>query len=327
LGAPDREGGSNPWPDVAWLLTYPNSGTGFTLLLTQVASGRSTGTNYGYELTNNGISYLNNPEFSRSINGPFKMSRRPLPSTYILTKTHCAGGHCDKCPPNEYVIDSQTFTKMCLTGHRNPLSDEKNAKEGGMAGDDIIQVRYAPQIVKKAVHLIRSPFDNVAARFHYVYELHKKKNTNVNDFPFQWNRDGFREYCKDLDTLYTKDEEKAFPGALVEIMKPVPCHVIFFKYLQWHNNAFSTTQLLNINTLVIHYEDYKGDMFRPTLSRLLDFLELPDTGRIKEFHTESNYEDFYTNEERIAIMSFVDHMGSEDTKRALERYFDRSLSR
>lgn len=58
-------------PHIAWLMSFPNSGTSYTLRLVQTS-------------------------------GPYlrQQTANELPKTYILTKTHC-GGRCVHCIPGE----------------------------------------------------------------------------------------------------------------------------------------------------------------------------------------------------------------------------------
>jgi hypothetical protein len=47
IGLPQEEDG--PWPKVAWLMSFPNSGTSYTMHMTQFASAQSAASNYGDE--------------------------------------------------------------------------------------------------------------------------------------------------------------------------------------------------------------------------------------------------------------------------------------
>jgi hypothetical protein len=83
-------------PKMVWLMSYPNSGTSYTMTMVARASNRSIATNYGREVTVPPT--LNTPLYPGqdwSYQGPYYNSnpRRPLPDDYILVKTHC-GGKC-----------------------------------------------------------------------------------------------------------------------------------------------------------------------------------------------------------------------------------------
>ena len=156
-------------PKVAWLMSFPNSGTSFTLRLAQWASNVTAATNYGDEcdLDPEG---RNVPLYADMSNGPalkypYKYS---LPTRYALTKTHC-GGRCTHCAPDKYVETQQTFHEQCLQGNRmEPLKEDRNPSPQNIRNkgksERIMEVRYPEELVARAVHVIRDPFNNVVAR-------------------------------------------------------------------------------------------------------------------------------------------------------------------
>ena len=76
--------------EIAWLLSFPNSGTSFTTALVRNVTKKATATNY-FSNTRYG---MNKPIIESEENGPFyaPVPNRPLPdSGFILTKTHCGG--------------------------------------------------------------------------------------------------------------------------------------------------------------------------------------------------------------------------------------------
>lgn len=109
-------------PKISWLMSFPNSGTSFTMTMVARMSNRSIATNYADEVT-----AKDDPEslsiYSRRPEGPFwpgltgKVSTpRPLPANFVLTKTHC-GSRCVKCGPKEYIETPQVFLQRCASGH------------------------------------------------------------------------------------------------------------------------------------------------------------------------------------------------------------------
>eukprot|EP00592_Proboscia_alata_P022032 CAMPEP_0194411442 /NCGR_PEP_ID=MMETSP0176-20130528/9619_1 /TAXON_ID=216777 /ORGANISM="Proboscia alata, Strain PI-D3" /LENGTH=181 /DNA_ID=CAMNT_0039213415 /DNA_START=45 /DNA_END=587 /DNA_ORIENTATION=- len=80
-------------PRVAWLMSFPNSGTSYTGSLIKAVSNRTTATNYGKEgLFSDEVGSI--PLRSDSLSGPYKsISSNDMPTTYVQTKTHC-GGRC-----------------------------------------------------------------------------------------------------------------------------------------------------------------------------------------------------------------------------------------
>lgn len=83
-------------PKIAWLMSYPNSGTSFTMTCVEHTTNLSTATNYGDEVTAKGDYSLS--IYPRHQEGPFweGMSGklgviRPLPERYVLVKSKFAG--------------------------------------------------------------------------------------------------------------------------------------------------------------------------------------------------------------------------------------------
>jgi hypothetical protein len=78
-------------PAIAWLMSYPNSGTSYTMTMVERASNRSTATNYGVEVTHSSDASLpidpDHPEgpYWHGLSGKLG-TPRDLPDSYILTK-------------------------------------------------------------------------------------------------------------------------------------------------------------------------------------------------------------------------------------------------
>jgi hypothetical protein len=159
-------------PKMVWLMSYPNSGTSYTMTMVARASEKATATNYGREVTE--PNEVTTPLFDdQPWGGPFWRAQggRPLPKDYILTKTHC-GGRCVPCGPDEYVLNETEFLTECTRGAG--LASLEDAEPGNRDDDpnfmdDGFQwVHYDPSIVKKAIHLIRSPFGESLPCLHAI---------------------------------------------------------------------------------------------------------------------------------------------------------------
>ena len=90
-------------PDVAWLMSFPNSGTSYTMRLVQAVSNTTAATNYAEECKQDSEGRV--ATLFESPSGPYLRQQilsggMPLPKRYILTKTHC-GGRCVHCIPGE----------------------------------------------------------------------------------------------------------------------------------------------------------------------------------------------------------------------------------
>eukprot|EP00541_Cyclophora_tenuis_P010773 CAMPEP_0116547946 /NCGR_PEP_ID=MMETSP0397-20121206/4055_1 /TAXON_ID=216820 /ORGANISM="Cyclophora tenuis, Strain ECT3854" /LENGTH=65 /DNA_ID=CAMNT_0004072525 /DNA_START=197 /DNA_END=391 /DNA_ORIENTATION=+ len=64
--------------------------------------------------------------------------------------------------------------------------------------------------------------------------------------------------------------------------------------------------------MTLFYEEYIS-RFRETHHRLLEFLELPQTGRVEEFKAGKRYTDYYSSMERLAILRLMKEYSSHET--------------
>ena len=300
-------------------MSFPNSGTTYTIELIAAASNMSMATNYGQEQEKKRLhSFYPNlntsalPVFSK---GPFWME--PLkqhPKRAVLTKTHC-GGYCHDCPPTGSVETPHSFLMHCASANEN--------RDSIVDGVAVPAVRYIYDYndVDRAVHLIRDPLDNMVARYHY------DATKLVRDHPEKWadryTRDGkgFANLCADQAKQYPNRVDQRIDPQVLELIEDIPCYMDLFRYAQWHNLAFiATDDSLQVPTLVIHYEDYNSD-FEGTLQSMLDFLELPNTGNYASFVKGKSYRDYFT-EDQIARMRTATMMLSLPVAwQYLERYF------
>jgi Sulfotransferase domain len=307
-------------PKIAWLMSYPNSGTSFTMMCVERTSNLSTATNYGDEVTAD-------DEYSLSIyprypEGPFweglsgKLGAiRHLPRQYVLVKTHC-GSRCVTCSPQEYVETFESFADACRlsTGRVAP---DRSRKE----------YLYPMDRVKKAIHLIRNPYHNFVARYH----LERKNAVDKGKIKDDWVKDhpsdaiGFQRWCYELDEMFKKEEDENFEHDMIRQLRLSPCHAEVYKYIQWHNLAFQLEKKYGIETKVVYYEDYATN-FNETVDAMLDFLELPTARHPEEFEPGHEYNTFYTNLDKRRIRLLVEQIASETTWFHIKHYFDRNLT-
>jgi hypothetical protein len=323
-------------PKVAWLMSFPNSGTSFTLVNTRSVTQQRTAGNYcdagstiPPSIYNKTFDELPAPHFIK------KYETYHTPSKYILTKTHC-GGRCQGCKAKDYVIPHshlQEFEDECLK-----LCLGREPSTGTQFHD-----YYSMDLVKKAVHLFRHPLHNVISRFH----LHHKHAVQHDDME-QLERhpktiDGYQQYCKDMDhsAKLWKQDRRAYGSSLWRLAREVPCHADLYRYVQWHNLAFDMVQrrqhqdeeqmgnhntndinTTSITTHILHYEDYHTN-FNETVSSLLDFLEQEWVGQAKDFYW-SDYSDYYTPHATVAARKFIKSLASDATWAQVKRYFPRT---
>jgi len=308
------------WPKVAWLMSFPNSGTSFTSQMVRHLSHQSTASNYGEELLDDSGKSI--PIFPSTKTGPFwidpqsdELQDFTRPTLFALTKTHC-GGRCEKCGPSKYVENTHSFLTQCLTGktaHTTP-----NGK--------VVKERVAPydkDLVQRAIHLIRSPFDNVVSRFHLELHGYQHANDTQKLAMYPPTQNGFRKFCMKLNTVYEKEEQSSrlIDSTVFELMKDIPCRGDFFRFVQWHNLAIVTTQSLRIPTLVVHYEKYETN-YNETAMEMMKFLHLEPRGELIEFYKGKEYVEYFTVAERANVKEAMRRMALSSTWEQISHYFD-----
>ncbi len=322
------------YPQIVWLMTFPNSGTSYTLRYISTTTNTTVGTNYEQEIKyGKSIPIYPDPHLSISSNntsstGPFILSnRKRIPNHYILTKTHCSG-YCNDCPIDKYITNQYEFHEGCAT---NILSKPNpNLKF-------ITKELYHYNIqIPKVVRLIRDPFSNVVSNYHHWLgkkqsSLQKNSSGSVIDNGTEFTKDakGFQTYCKMynmlFDTQMRKEEKKKGSmyikhlfGNMKDLLKGVPCHQFFYRYVQWHNNANGVTK--GVPTLIIHYEDYET-AFSKTTTKLLNFLNLDkEGGKDEPFKMGKSYRDYYSDEQIVAISKLIRHLAQPATLDLVSSY-------
>ena len=138
---------------------------------------------------------------------------------------------------------------------------------------------------------------------------------------FPNNAKGFQQWCKDVDIIFGREEQKNFDKDLLKMIRKVPCHGEFYRYTQWHNLAIATLKTMKIPVHVLYYEDY-NDKWEQTLIGMLDFLELenatPETAQ--KFVPGKEYLDYYTSKQRHAIQKLIAKVSTNETWQLLKHY-------
>ena len=296
----------------SWLMSFPNSGTSYTLKMATSISQSTMASNYGQERTDefgNSLLFGNKYPF-----GPFRGHENlPIPSGYMLTKTHC-GSRCTSCHPSKYVETEWSFKQKCLTGKRILTSG---------AGQTVTELQaYDEKFIKKAVHLIRNPFDNIVSRFHLHWKHQKAKGDDSWILSHPKNATGFQEWCKDSDKEYFEDERELY-YANIPNLDDIPCHAEFFRYTQWHNRAFQVIKKMDIPSLILHYEDY-DENFDETISKVASFLELKIVGDPSEYY-RNNYGDYYNDKQRQFAIHMINLLSTKQTWDSLKNRYGYSV--
>ena len=317
---------------IAWLMSFPKAGTTYTLSLYQAVSKTTAASNYGMERfdstgtnviesnTHTSVPLLNTQD---NLNGPFKLTPDlPLPTKgYVLTKTHC-NGYCFDCPPNWYHYSPTRFLKGCVSGQYAHNSTE--------------WVEYNPNLINKAIHIIRDPFDNIVSRYHHELFRHRPTSqggvsytTNPNSDNY-WDPnkftntiEGFREWCNHQDTKWKFHYKKSWPTEVYEAGMHVPCKKEFYQYITWHNNAFEIARGMELDRIVLHYEDFAYDLEETTRKMML-FLEHEDVyldDTTPNVRPIMHYMEYYRPYTLKYVIQFLKLMSSTETWFALIRRY------
>ncbi len=309
---------------IALLLTYPMSGTSFTMKLFGMTTNTSIATTYPshtltyYDKNDNPVPVYSDPSYNKELNGPGSpywaifSNVTTHPKNYVLTLSHCRG-YCDHpCQPHEYIQSFLTFEEGCRT-----ILDVHDSKKK----------YYIPERkVAKMLHLIREPMSNIVSRFHSVYsreQLHSK---------YGENKEGFMKWCENMDADSKFEHESTLISAKIkELMKGVPCHSEFYKYVAWHNRVVELGwNNYRDNTLVVYFEDYNTvEKESEQARRMAEFVDVKVLEMDKEVPTlwkqlqVRMYQDYYTEEQRKNIERFVRALAFDKTMVLLERYFEK----
>ena len=233
-----------------------------------------------------------------------------MPDT-ILTKTHCKGFCTGRsCREAQMVHSVRSFMMGCLSGTRAVETDQGLIK---------VKLTYKKSLVKKAIHIFRHPLDNIVARFHLEYNVKRAQGDKEFVKKFPKNESGFRRWCEMDDQNKDLLTSRFVDDALREGLGRISCFNEFFRYVQWHNLAFSTTRDMNLQTMLLHYDEYSTD-FERARDRVLNFLELPSVGEGIEFHSGKFYRSYYSLEQRRNIRAFLKEFASVETWEQLKHY-------
>jgi hypothetical protein len=220
----------------------------------------------------------------------------------------------------KFIETPRSFVRSCLKGKRGVFSSDE-------AEMTTVDVRYRPDLVKKVVHIFRNPMDNVVARFHLDRKIQARKNEQwLLDYPN--NKEGFKRWCASMNekVSHTLPSNHWIDSSLTQVMTGVPCLAEFYRYVQWHNLAFTATSDLQVRSFVFHYEDY-SNRFEEVTEELLDFLELDRLGEAPEFIDHKEYVDYYSDEEKHSIAMFIMEFSTKPTWQSVKHYLTDYLSK
>ncbi|GKY99789.1 hypothetical protein MPSEU_000932700 [Mayamaea pseudoterrestris] len=298
---------TSPRTKIAWLMSFPNSGTSYTITNIQHMSNMTQATNHGME-ANQSLPLL--PDLP---NGPFILDPQREVGKYTLVKTHCTG-YCDVCNQTQSKKKLRAFQMGCVSTKRN---------ENGV----FVVHKYNETIPKKAVHVFRNPFDNMVARMHLGV-----KDRRMAGFPssllntFNDTEAGILSWCSYMDAEFAKASNSSyFSAETLQLMPQVPCHSDLFRYIQWHNLAIQLVDKLQLPHLMVHYEDYATD-YNTTMNSLLKFLDVEPVQAPLDFVLGKSYVHLYSKQHARSMALLARSMASPSCWEQVRRYFQEFFS-
>lgn len=166
--------------------------------------------------------------------------------------------------------------------------------------------------VSQAIHLIRSPYDNLVARFHLDVRHWGREGKDIS--PYNSTPQGFQAYCLEADSSIRDQLIRS------DLLDRILCIHDLIRYVQWHNSAVWFIQHKLESSFVLYYEDYSIN-YNATVQSLYNFCQQEICGQPLPFQTSKTYDDYYTNDQRDAIATFVQTYALGKTWELLLRYF------
>jgi hypothetical protein len=311
---------------VSWLISFPNSGTTYTIHNTEQVSMHSTATNYAMELHYKDEILPVRPTEDNIANGPWQRNNTlPMPPM-ALTKTHCAG-YSDRAALQNSIISAERFLNGCAGSSQYvDAQDRSNHTK--------LRSNYQHKdLVKSVIHLIRNPFDNVISRMHHGMKIRQKRIGFSDEIThkFMESPEGVMRWCAISDKAFWMEREvpKTITNANklrlipfdVDLLLKVPCHSEFFRYVEWHNAAIRMIEEEKLPSMVVYYEDYETN-YNQTVDSILEFLDLSREAPPLPFKAGKTYRDlFFPEETQRATKHLLKAMASKELWAILRRYF------
>ena len=287
------------------LLSFPNSGTSYTLANTQKISNLTVATSYDQEIV-----YPGGPLFVGAYErSPYILNASLNRPRNILTKSHCSG-LCEVCMPE---LNLPVFERECLSLTKLNPATQRN-----------VRIPYY-DLPQKAVHLLRNPHDNLVARMHMGVERRRLRLgwSEADLAKFTNDEAGFSTWCSYVDSLVKGDMKGMLRnqyGVSEEIINNLPCLSEWWRYVQWHNNAIAMLQAHDIPSLVLYYEEYT-DNYQQAVDDLFEFLELDQVLVPEPFIAGKTYESYFSADARRLAAELVQQLASPTCWNILRGYF------
>ena len=293
-----------------YLLTFSPSfirlqttqGTSYTMRNTLMSSQRNVASNYGKEVKVGIVRSL-----YPTVPSPYLLHDKYATPDLVLTKTHCVG-YGEKQAP---VLDVDQFEYGCraYSYNHSGVRDWQH---------------YSNNLVRKAIHLVRNPFDNLVARKHLGLSRRRNVTTWVNNYgeAFRETSEGMVTWCWYTDDLMAGEMETIMAqlGLAPNLWQDLPCHTEWYRWVQWHNLAIEMVRRMDIPVHTVYYEDYAHN-FKPTVRGILHFLELKQEAPLVEFEVGKSYDFLYDDHTAYQAAAFVRAVASPECWGRIRHYF------
>ena len=286
--------------------------------LIESVTGNLIASNYRKEAINRKKNHLNSddpilitPVYAEQRHGPFYLNEEMQRdhNGLVVTKTHCGLYNFDD-EKDRNVRDFDNFFTLCASDQEDGATPLAHIEK-----------------VKKAIHLVRDPFDNAVSRIHHEQKVGRLHNVaDASGGTLGTNEMNLiRGQCfihNDLPNNVATLGSFLTPHQF-KMIEDVPCRTDFVKYVLWHNKAFEATDhdLTGAETMLIHYDSYQSD-FEGTVTSLISFLEMQEEYIPPLFSAGKVYGSYFTKDERSNVKKVFKELASESTWKALRRYFD-----
>jgi hypothetical protein len=299
-------------------------GTSYTITNLERVTGYTSGTNYATDIIPN---VPVRPEYPH---GPFLHDPEQSNNVpeYVVSKTHCEG-YCMDCGPADYYnMTLDRFEKGCRTCH-------VHGRGGGGDSDGASSSRKSfvtyDTPVDRAIHLIRSPYDNLVGRMHLAIKNRMRRGETTG---FNHSKEGYDEWCSYLDARHANKEAywtRNDRDSSSDLLSPppldpaLPCRAEWYRYVQWHNLAWEVTsrRFNSTDVFYLYYDDYSS-RYEETLSSLLKFVRLERAKNVEPlpFDSYKTYNDYFSPTVREQAKRYVEFHSHPEAWKLLSRYFD-----
>jgi hypothetical protein len=226
------------------------------------------------------------------------------------------------------MTTASQFEQACRTGNR---------RVNGVRQDKVTYTLDG-KLLAGAIHLVRNPFDNVVARLHYSQKSWNSSSDESDQKKhdlFTRDKEGFELWCSYQDHISAKRQRKhgIFDSELwKELLEPLPCHAEFYRYLHWHNMAFSVLEhyqyfSANFRIYTLFYENYTQH-FTDVTNELLNFLQFEDKrAEPPDFFPGKTYPDYFEPEHVELVSRLAQAVLKPEAYALLQHYFGEASSR